>query len=76
MFYEPSYLIPTLAPAVQTVWNECGTYIESTNCSAMEGEVEFFVEKLIEGIALALDMSDGSITTREFLIHSGFIKKD
>lgn len=41
---------PKFPPKVQAIWDDCGTYIESINAVVAAGELEFFVEKLVENL--------------------------
>ena len=41
---------PKFAPKIQKVWDNCETYIDSVTPEAAAGELEFFVEQLIESL--------------------------
>lgn len=39
---------PNFPPKIQTIWNDCGTYITSSEHEQAAKEIEFFVKTLIE----------------------------
>lgn len=67
---------PKFAPAVQAVWDECGTYVDSINPEVSAGEIEFFVKDLINSITEEWDHTAWSKDTmREFLVNKGYINE-
>lgn len=67
-----SEIKPKFPPRVQAIWEDCGTYIETgfhTN-EASAKELEFFVDVLLESIALDFDPKrcKDSLTFRGHLV--------
>lgn len=64
---------PKFAPAVQAIWNSCGTYVDSINPEVAAGEIEFFVQELISSITDGWNHTVWSKgTMRDFLARKGY----
>lgn len=66
---------PKFAPAVQAVWNNCLTYVDSINPEVAASELEFFVNDLVETLIEAYRHADGSMALEEVLVEEGYVNE-
>ena len=70
---EGNEVLPTFAPEVQKVWEDCGTYITSNEPLVAEKELEHFVQCLVKRIGDALE-EYSLVTVNETLQELGYLK--
>ena len=70
---EHNEVLPTFAPEVQKVWEDCVTSITSQEVTVAEKELEYFVQCLVKRIGDALD-DYSLVTVNEKLQELGYTK--
>lgn len=70
---EHNEVLPTFAPEVQKVWEDCGVYITSQEPEVAAKEIEYFVQCLVKRIGDALE-DYSLVTVNETLQELGYLK--
>jgi len=63
---------PKFAPRVQAIWDECGTYVDSINPEVAAGELEYFVQQLIQSVCKEFFPS---VQAEELLTYEGYVNE-
>ena len=64
---------PKFPPKVQSIWDDCGTFVTSHNHEQSAKEMEFFVEKLLEEVIRSYWANDWRKSLPDILKEEGYI---